>query len=499
MGSSVSMADSFCPGLWDHQSSQNLGFSEHNIQSGTSTSNGVVLGNLGPGSSRSGIEKPLDMGWNLPNSMSKGGVFMHTGAGILPQSFSQFPPDSAFIERAARFSCFGGGSFSDMMSPFSIPDSLGPYSKSGGINAPELFSASGLKLASGVPSQKNESRMADVAKGVSVMVDSGAAEGSPMKSERETESIMRPTDEGKYAIGGRSNESDEVEISGGGQEEQSVMENAVGEPSAKGLGAKKRKRNGQVVELDQINGGPLLSVEHTKENVDIKQKDEQNPTSATTKPSGKHGKESAQSPDAAKEDYIHVRARRGQATNSHSLAERVRREKISERMKFLQDLVPGCSKVTGKAVMLDEIINYVQSLQRQVEFLSMKLATVNPRLDFNLEGLLSKDIIHSRGSVSSTIGFTPDVSMAHPQLHPSQHGLIQAGIPGLGNQSDALRRSIASQLVAMNGYKEPTPQMPNIWDDELNGVVQMSFGANAPFNTQELNEPLPPGHMKVEL
>jgi len=27
--------------------------------------------------------------------------------------------------------------------------------------------------------------------------------------------------------------------------------------------------------------------------------------------------------DSAKEDYIHIRARRGQATNSHSLAERV--------------------------------------------------------------------------------------------------------------------------------------------------------------------------------
>ncbi|MFS7991165.1 putative transcription factor bHLH family [Helianthus anomalus] len=66
-------------------------------------------------------------------------------------------------------------------------------------------------------------------------------------------------------------------------------------------------------------------------------------------------------------DYIHVRARRGQATDSHSLAEKVRREKISERMKFLQDLVPGCNKLTGKAVMLYEIINYVQSLQRQVE------------------------------------------------------------------------------------------------------------------------------------
>ncbi|KAL3640641.1 hypothetical protein CASFOL_015609 [Castilleja foliolosa] len=76
-------------------------------------------------------------------------------------------------------------------------------------------------------------------------------------------------------------------------------------------------------------------------------------------------------------DYIHVRARRGQATDSHSLAERARREKISERMKILQDLVPGCNKVIGKALVLDEIINYIQSLQHQVEFLSMKLEAVN--------------------------------------------------------------------------------------------------------------------------
>ncbi|WVZ85019.1 hypothetical protein U9M48_031983 [Paspalum notatum var. saurae] len=49
-------------------------------------------------------------------------------------------------------------------------------------------------------------------------------------------------------------------------------------------------------------------------------------------------------PEPAK-GYIHVRARRGQATDSHSLAERVRRERISERMKMLQSLVPGCNKV----------------------------------------------------------------------------------------------------------------------------------------------------------
>ncbi|KAG9158815.1 hypothetical protein Leryth_013718 [Lithospermum erythrorhizon] len=84
-----------------------------------------------------------------------------------------------------------------------------------------------------------------------------------------------------------------------------------------------------------------------------------------------------------KSDYIHVRARRGQATDSHSLAERARREKISKKMKYLQDLVPGCNKVTGKAGMLDEIINYVQSLQKQVEFLSLKLSCAS-RLDFNI-------------------------------------------------------------------------------------------------------------------
>lgn len=85
--------------------------------------------------------------------------------------------------------------------------------------------------------------------------------------------------------------------------------------------------------------------------------------------------------DANKVPYVHVRARRGQATDNHSLAERVmsliklkliikyfllikkfnitctflklffvgilqaRREKINARMKLLQELVPGCNKV----------------------------------------------------------------------------------------------------------------------------------------------------------
>lgn len=107
---------------------------------------------------------------------------------------------------------------------------------------------------------------------------------------------------------------------------------------------------------------------------------------------GSSGSGSHKQPCEAPKDYIHVRARRGQATDSHSLAERARREKISERMKILQDLVPGCNKVIGKALVLDEIINYIQSLQHQVEFLSMKLEAVNTRMNSPVEGLHTKDL-----------------------------------------------------------------------------------------------------------
>ncbi|VFQ59308.1 unnamed protein product [Cuscuta campestris] len=110
--------------------------------------------------------------------------------------------------------------------------------------------------------------------------------------------------------------------------------------------------------------------------------------------SGKKGKKSATNTSGNEADgsqYVHVRARRGQATNSHSLAERARREKINEKMKLLQELVPGCNKISGTAMVLDEIINHVQFLQRQVEFLSMSLAAVNSRISFNIENLFAAE------------------------------------------------------------------------------------------------------------
>nr|WQQ41755.1 bHLH13 protein [Camellia japonica] len=499
--SSAPIMDPFCPTVWDHPTNaQNLGFCDINLQNSASTSNtlGLRKGPLGPLS----IEKTIDMGWTPPNSMVKGGICLPSAPGMLPQSLSQFPANSGFIERAARFSCFSGGNFSEMMNPFGISESMNPYTSGAATmqrRQQEMFVGNGLKSVSSGQSQKNEVNMiAEASKAVSFSVEQGAIEGSPLKNERKSENFVRSQDEAKQDVGVSGNESDDqAEFSGGGGGGQ---EDPSREPSAEGLGLKKRKRSGQDNELDEVKEASQPPGETTKDSIEIQQKGDQTPTLMTIKPSGKHGKQGSQASDSPKEEYIHVRAQRGQATNSHSLAERVRREKISERMKVLQDIVPGCSKVTGKAVMLDEIINYVQSLQQQVEFLSMKLATVNPCLDFNLEGILTKDMLQSRAGPSSTLGYSPDLTMPFPSLRPPQPGLIQTGLPGVPNTSDALQRSITTHLTAISGgFKEPT-QVANMWgEDDLHNVVQMSFNSSAPPESQDLNGSLPSGHMKVEL
>lgn len=245
---SASMVDSFGPNLWDHSAnSQNLGFCDMNVQNNVSTSSTLGIRKGGPSSLRMDIDKSLDIGWN-PSSMLKGGIFLPNAAGMLPQTFSQYPADSGFIERAARFSCFNGGSFSDMMNPFSIPEPLNPYSKGGGMLHQDVYANNGLKSVPDGQSQKDEVSMVEISKDVSSAVRGGPVEGSPLKSERKSESLLKSLDEAKQGIGVSGNESDEAESNGGGggQEEPSVLEGTGELSSGQGVGSKKRKRSGQV-------------------------------------------------------------------------------------------------------------------------------------------------------------------------------------------------------------------------------------------------------------
>ncbi|KAL4576888.1 hypothetical protein LXL04_012988 [Taraxacum kok-saghyz] len=67
---------------------------------------------------------------------------------------------------------------------------------------------------------------------------------------------------------------------------------------------------------------------------------------------------------------LRSRAKRGCATHPRSIAERVRRTRISERMRKLQELVPNMDKQTNTADMLDLAVDYIKELQKQVEKLS---------------------------------------------------------------------------------------------------------------------------------
>ncbi|KAE9599968.1 hypothetical protein Lal_00046314 [Lupinus albus] len=233
--------------------------------------------------------------------------------------------------------------------------------------------------------------------------------------------------------------------------EQSQVEDSATEEGTPGSGpsANRRKRSldhnssfspNKNAEGDALKISPGKSFDGAKEH-EKKQKLEQNSNADLRgKQPVKQAKDNSLSEEASKDTFIHVRARRGQATNSHSLAERVRREKISERMRLLQELVPGCNKITGKAVMLDEIINYVQSLQKQVEFLSMKLATVNPELNFDMERILSKDILQSR--IGHGIGgYGPGISSSHPFPNESFQGTM-TGMPSTSTQFPPLPQSV---------------------------------------------------------
>nr|GMC52478.1 transcription factor bHLH74 [Ipomoea batatas] len=86
--------------------------------------------------------------------------------------------------------------------------------------------------------------------------------------------------------------------------------------------------------------------------------------------------------------------------------------------------------------MLDEIINYVKSLQQQVEFLSMKLATVNPEINLEIQQAMTKEIFATQSSNVPLRGFIHGISSS--QTFP---GFQQGDFANIPNTIPPIRPS----------------------------------------------------------
>ncbi|TKY66194.1 Transcription factor bHLH62 [Spatholobus suberectus] len=409
------------------------------------------------------------------NHLVKEGMPPSLGTSMsLNSSVAEFSADPGFAERAAKFSCFGSRSFNGRTTQL-------------GLNNAELTQRSSPLVENGKLPRVSSSPSLEVL-------------GSQMGTQENKNSPLQ----------------DLMEVANS-QEESTISEQAPnGETGVKPspyVNSRKRKgpSKGKAKETS-TSTNPLMAVEASEDSNTKRSKpnegegNESDQLKAEEEAKGgssnagdeKQNKSNSKPPEPPK-DYIHVRARRGQATDSHSLAERVRREKISERMKLLQDLVPGCNKVTGKALMLDEIINYVQSLQRQVEFLSMKLASVNTRLDFSIESLISKDIFQSNNSLANPIfpldSSAPAFYGQHPQPNPAIHNNIPNGTlthSSVDPLDTGLCQSVGMHLPRLNGFNEGGSQYPITFsEDDLHTIVQMGFGQTAnrkiPRRSQSFN------------
>lgn len=151
----------------------------------------------------------------------------------------------------------------------------------------------------------------------------------------------------------------------------------------------------------------------------------------------------------------------------HNLSERRRRDRINERIRALQELIPNCNKI-DKASMLEEAIEYLKTLQLQVQMMSMGTGLCVPPM------------------------LLPAAAMQHLQMPPMAH-FPHLGAMGLGFGMGAfdmvpLPRVAGVQFPCPMILGAPMAMPPGSAAVPMFGVPGQAMPSPAPF-------PLAPGHM----
>ncbi|XP_059302279.1 transcription factor UNE10-like [Lycium ferocissimum] len=123
--------------------------------------------------------------------------------------------------------------------------------------------------------------------------------------------------------------------------------------------------------------------------------------------------------------------KRSRAAATHNQSERKRRDKINQRMKTLQKLVPTSSK-TDKASMLDEVIEYLKQLQAQVDAMSkMRHVNMSPAMMLPNMALQQQHLQMSMAAQSAMgmggMGMAPNITAMPSVLHSTTASFIPIG------------------------------------------------------------------------
>ncbi|XP_044476728.1 transcription factor PIF7-like [Mangifera indica] len=148
-------------------------------------------------------------------------------------------------------------------------------------------------------------------------------------------------------------------------------------------------------------------------------------------------------------------SRRTRAAAVHNQSERRRRDRINQKMKALQRLVPNASK-TDKASMLDEVIDYLKTLQAQVQMmmrsnmpqmmmplgmqqhLQMSMLARMAAAGMGAVGLVARPPLLHHPSATTSTPFVPS-----PFIMPS---MILACPPVRANSSDPTNTNASASL-----------------------------------------------------
>lgn len=109
-------------------------------------------------------------------------------------------------------------------------------------------------------------------------------------------------------------------------------------------------------------------------------------------------------------------SRRSRAAAIHNQTERRRRERINQKMKALQKLVPNANK-TDKASMLDEVIDYLKKLQAQVQLMK-NMPIPPPQMMIQLQQQQQQQQQQLQMSMLARMGMGFSLQMGMPGVMP---------------------------------------------------------------------------------